>query len=139
MSGCARMSRPLLGGVHHGVVDADGKHHSGRVSTGAGLPGPFRYGPWPRAATVGVVKRTLPWSARFRQLAGRCERRVDMLGASHRLAAALICPGREARDAVGVSDGSGRAARVRGALEAAIARRSGSRPSTVVFGTDTYL
>jgi transposase len=37
-----------------------------------------------------VVERTLAWSARFRRLTVRCERRLDILLAFHRLAAALI-------------------------------------------------
>jgi transposase len=38
-----------------------------------------------------VVERTLAWFARFRRLTIRYERRLDMLDALHRLAAALIC------------------------------------------------
>jgi transposase len=38
-----------------------------------------------------VVERTLAWFARFRRLTVRYERRLDMLSAFHRLAAALIC------------------------------------------------
>jgi transposase len=40
-----------------------------------------------------VVERTLAWFARFRRLAVRHERRVDILEAFHHLAAALICLG----------------------------------------------
>ncbi len=38
-----------------------------------------------------VVERMLAWFARFRRLAIRYERRADILGAFHHLAAALIC------------------------------------------------
>jgi transposase len=38
-----------------------------------------------------VIERTLAWFARFRRLTVRYERRLDMLGAFHLLAAALIC------------------------------------------------
>ena len=38
-----------------------------------------------------MVERTLAWFARYRRLAVRYERRADLLEASHRLAAALIC------------------------------------------------
>jgi transposase len=40
-----------------------------------------------------VVERTLAWFARFRRLAVRYERRVDIFEAFHHLAAALICLG----------------------------------------------
>jgi len=40
-----------------------------------------------------VVERTLAWFARFRRLTVRYERRLDILLALHRLAAALICLG----------------------------------------------
>ena len=40
-----------------------------------------------------VVERTLAWFARFRRLAVRYERRADILEASHRPAAALVCLG----------------------------------------------
>ncbi len=38
-----------------------------------------------------VVERTLAWLARFRRLTIRHERRADILGAFHRLAAGPIC------------------------------------------------
>jgi transposase len=38
-----------------------------------------------------VIERTLAWFARFRRLTVRYERRLDILEAFHRLAAALIC------------------------------------------------
>jgi transposase len=38
-----------------------------------------------------IVERTLAWSARFRRLAVRYERRADIFAAFHHLAASLIC------------------------------------------------